>query len=51
MAPTDLPDTLRLSLLDRSRTRDGEPHADAIEATLRRAENADRLGLHRYWTA
>lgn len=51
MAPTDLPETLRLSLLDRSRTRHGEPHASAIEATLRRAEHADRLGLHRYWTA
>ncbi|WP_314038291.1 MsnO8 family LLM class oxidoreductase [Dietzia sp. CH92] len=51
MAPTDLPDTLRLSLLDRSRTRHGESHASAVESTLRRAEHADRLGLHRYWTA
>lgn len=51
MAPTDLPDTLRLSLLDRSRTRRGEPHAAALEDTLRRAEHADRLGYHRLWTA
>ncbi|MBS7549028.1 MsnO8 family LLM class oxidoreductase [Dietzia massiliensis] len=51
MAPIALPDQLRLSLLDRSRTRDGESHAEAIEATLRRAEHADELGLHRYWTA
>ncbi|MDV8001676.1 MsnO8 family LLM class oxidoreductase [Rhodococcus sp. IEGM 1408] len=51
MAPTDLPDTLRFSLLDRTRTRHGEPHADALEATLRRAEHADALGFHRFWTA
>ena len=40
VAPTDLPDTLRLSLLDRSRTRVGESHAAAIEGTLARAERA-----------
>ena len=51
MASTELPDTLRLSLLDRSRTRHGEPHAAALEATLRRAERADALGFHRFWTA
>lgn len=51
MASTDLPDTLRISLLDRSRTRHGEPHAAALEATLRRAERADALGFHRFWTA
>lgn len=51
MATTDLPDTLRLSLLDRSRTRHGESHAAALEATLRRAEHADALGFHRFWTA
>ena len=51
VAPTDLPDTLRLSLLDRSRTRVGESHAAAIEGTLARAERADALGFHRYWTA
>ena len=51
MAHTDLPDTLRLSLLDRSRTRVGESHAAAIEGTLARAERADALGFHRYWTA
>lgn len=51
MASTDLPDTLRLSLLDRSRTRHAEPHAAALEATLRRAEHADSLGFHRFWMA
>lgn len=51
MASTDLPDTLRLSLLDRSRTRHAEPHASALEATLRRAEHADSLGFHRFWMA
>ena len=48
---TVLPGTVRLSVLDRSRTRHGEPHAAALEATLRRAEHADRLGFHRFWTA
>ncbi|WP_216692952.1 MsnO8 family LLM class oxidoreductase [Dietzia psychralcaliphila] len=51
MAPIDLPETLRLSLLDRSRTRHGETHAAALEATLRRAEHAETLGFHRFWTA
>lgn len=51
VAPTDLPDTLRLSVLDRSRTRHDEPHAAALESTLRRAEHADALGFHRFWTA
>ncbi|MFC4754857.1 MsnO8 family LLM class oxidoreductase [Dietzia aurantiaca] len=51
MASTDLPDTLRLSLLDRSRTRHAETHAAALEATLRRAEHADELGFHRFWMA
>ncbi|MBB1031443.1 LLM class flavin-dependent oxidoreductase, partial [Dietzia sp. SLG310A2-38A2] len=51
MAPTTLPHELRLSLLDRSRTRHGEPHAAALESTLRRAEHADALGFHRFWAA
>lgn len=51
MASIDLPDTLRLSLLDRSRTWHGESHAAALEGTLRRAERADALGFHRFWTA
>lgn len=51
MPSTDLPDSLRLSLLDRSRTRHDEPHHVALEATLRRAERADELGFHRFWTA
>jgi luciferase family oxidoreductase group 1 len=51
VAPTDLPETLRLSLLDRSRTRHGEAHASALEGTLARAERADTLGFHRFWTA
>ncbi|WP_188064957.1 MsnO8 family LLM class oxidoreductase [Dietzia sp. ANT_WB102] len=42
---------MRLSVLDRSRTRHGESHAAALEGTLARAERADALGFHRYWTA
>lgn len=51
MATADFPDALRFSLLDRSRTRHEESHAVALEGTLRRAEHADRLGFHRFWTA
>lgn len=51
VASLDLPNTVRLSLLDRSRTRHGEPHAVALEATLRRAGRADELGFHRFWVA
>lgn len=51
MAPPALPGPIRLSLLDRSRTRAGEPHSAALEATLVRAERADALGFHRFWTA
>lgn len=43
--------TLPLSLLDRSRTRAGEPAGTALHDTLRRAERADRVGFHRFWVA
>lgn len=42
---------MRISLIDRSRTRTGESDAAAIEATVARAIRADRLGFHRFWTA
>ncbi|MGJ9411290.1 MsnO8 family LLM class oxidoreductase [Aeromicrobium sp. CF4.19] len=42
---------LRLSILDRSRTREGEPDARALEHTIERAQRAERLGLHRFWVA
>lgn len=42
---------MRISLLDRSRTRSGESDADAISTTVERAVRADALGFHRFWTA
>ncbi|WP_170297342.1 MsnO8 family LLM class oxidoreductase [Georgenia thermotolerans] len=47
MAALDLP----LSLLDRSRTRAGEPDALALAATIERARRAEELGYHRFWVA
>ncbi len=42
---------MRVSLLDRSRTRDGESDAETITTTVERAVRADELGFHRFWTA
>ncbi|MEU7818836.1 MsnO8 family LLM class oxidoreductase [Pseudonocardia sp. NPDC049154] len=42
---------VRLSLLDRSRTRAGEPDSAALWHTIRRAKRAEELGYHRFWVA
>jgi len=42
---------MRVSLLDRSRTRRGESDALAVATTIDRAVRADDLGFHRFWTA
>lgn len=42
---------MRLSLLDRSRTRAGEPDSAALRHTVDRARRAERLGYHRFWVA
>ncbi|GAB3191539.1 MsnO8 family LLM class oxidoreductase [Geodermatophilus arenarius] len=42
---------MRLSLLDRSRTRAGEPDAAALRGTVERAVAAERLGYGRFWVA
>lgn len=42
---------VRLSLLDRSRTRAGHPEGDALHDTIARARHAEELGLHRFWVA
>ncbi|MFI6423760.1 MsnO8 family LLM class oxidoreductase [Promicromonospora sp. NPDC050880] len=42
---------MRISLLDRTRTRLGESDADAVTGTVERAVRAERLGLHRFWVA
>ncbi|SDN73658.1 MsnO8 family LLM class oxidoreductase [Geodermatophilus sp. DSM 45219] len=41
----------RLSLLDRSRTRVGEPDAAALGGTVARAVRAEQLGFDRFWVA
>lgn len=42
---------MRISLLDRVRTRAGESDAEAVRATVDRAVRADALGFERFWTA
>ncbi|ASU58421.1 MsnO8 family LLM class oxidoreductase [Nocardiopsis dassonvillei] len=42
---------MRVSLLDRSRTRGGESDAQTIATTVERAVRAEELGFHRFWTA
>ncbi|HEV7870143.1 MAG TPA: MsnO8 family LLM class oxidoreductase [Modestobacter sp.] len=42
---------MRLSLLDRSRTRVGEPDAAALAGSLERAVYAEQLGFDRFWVA
>jgi luciferase family oxidoreductase group 1 len=42
---------VKLSLLDRSRTRAGHVDAEAIEATVARAVHAEQLGYERFWVA
>lgn len=41
----------RFSVLDRSRTRRGEPAAEALRATVRFAREAEQMGFHRFWVA
>ncbi|MEJ7633778.1 LLM class flavin-dependent oxidoreductase [Aeromicrobium sp.] len=42
---------MRLSILDRSRTRTGRPEAEALTGSIERAVNAERLGYDRFWVA
>ena len=46
-----MPTAVRLSLLDRSRTRAGEADARALHRTIARAQHAEALGYHRFWVA
>lgn len=46
-----MPTPVRLSLLDRSRTRAGEADASALHRTVARAQRAEALGYHRFWVA
>lgn len=40
-----------LSILDRSRTRAGDPDGRALHDTIARARRAEELGYHRFWVA
>ncbi|MDQ0380255.1 LLM class flavin-dependent oxidoreductase [Amycolatopsis thermophila] len=42
---------MKLSVLDRSRTRDGGTHADALRETVAFARQAEALGYHRFWVS
>lgn len=42
---------MRLSLIDRSRTRSGRPDAEALVGSIERAVHAERLGYERFWVA
>src|SRR6478752_10410768 len=42
---------VKLSVLDRSRTRVGLPDAEALEATVARAVHAEAVGYDRFWVA
>ncbi len=46
-----MPTPPRLSLLDRSRTRVGEPDGIALHRTVARARRCEELGYHRFWVA
>lgn len=41
----------RFSVLDRSRTREGRPPSEALRDTVRLAQEAERLGYHRFWVS
>ncbi|HLL35251.1 MAG TPA: LLM class flavin-dependent oxidoreductase [Streptomyces sp.] len=41
----------RFSVLDRSRTREGRPVGEALRDTVRFAQEAERLGYHRFWVS
>ncbi|MFI1659934.1 MsnO8 family LLM class oxidoreductase [Streptomyces sp. NPDC020472] len=45
------PAGIRFSVLDRSRTREGEDPAQALRATVRLAQEVEALGYHRFWVS
>ncbi|MEV0679622.1 LLM class flavin-dependent oxidoreductase [Actinosynnema sp. NPDC050436] len=42
---------MKLSVLDRSRTREGGTHAQALRDTVEFAQQAEALGYHRFWVS
>ncbi|MFI1164584.1 LLM class flavin-dependent oxidoreductase [Streptomyces sp. NPDC020801] len=51
MSASSLIASTRFSVLDRSRTREGHPEAEALRDTVRLAQEAERLGYHRFWVS
>jgi luciferase family oxidoreductase group 1 len=43
--------SIPVSILDRANARAGSTASDALAATVRRAQHAERLGYHRFWVA
>ncbi|XVQ10160.1 LLM class flavin-dependent oxidoreductase [Spirillospora sp. CA-255316] len=43
--------TTRFSILDRSRTREGEGHPQALRDTVEFARQAEAMGYHRFWVS
>ncbi|MEV6275268.1 LLM class flavin-dependent oxidoreductase [Nocardia sp. NPDC051832] len=41
----------RFSILDRSRTRQGQPHPEALRETVEFGQLAERWGYHRFWVS
>lgn len=50
-AATTVPPGTRLSILDRSRTRQGESEPQTLRETVRFARQAEELGYHRFWVS
>ncbi|WP_264934764.1 LLM class flavin-dependent oxidoreductase [Streptomyces sp. A012304] len=44
-------EAVRFSVLDRSRTREGRPPAEALRDTVALAREAEALGYHRFWVS
>ncbi|MET9897134.1 LLM class flavin-dependent oxidoreductase [Streptomyces sp. NPDC006446] len=49
--PGPRPWSVRFSVLDRSRTREGHETAEALRDTVELARAVERLGYHRFWVA
>jgi luciferase family oxidoreductase group 1 len=50
-ATSTVPRGTRLSVLDRSRTRQGESEAQTLRETVRFAQEVEALGYHRFWVS
>jgi luciferase family oxidoreductase group 1 len=48
---TPLLSGIRVSVLDRSRVREGRPPSEALRDTVRLAREAEKLGYHRFWVS